>query len=186
MRKLIIYFLFLINFDLICQDVIVPIDVQMSILSKLIYMEKKLSKKIEDKKTINVLILYQNKNRQSLNEKNEILNHFSNSQENSFEFSDLIYNNDNLLSDYCRKNKPDIIIVTSLRTADIKAIGEISGKNQSLTFSVEPDNVEKGLSIGVELVRDKPQILINIEQIKNEGSIFSSHLLKIAKILEHR
>lgn len=46
-----------------------------------------------------------------------------------------------------------------------------------------PDYVRKGVAVGIGVVQDRPQILINLASAKAEGSDFDASLLRIATIL---
>jgi hypothetical protein len=76
-----------------------------------------------------------------------------------------------------------IIYVTPLRAFDIDTILSVSRLRKLITVTGVTDYVKKGVSIGLGLKEGKPEILINLQAAKNEGSDFSSNLLKLARII---
>ncbi|MFH1050219.1 MAG: YfiR/HmsC family protein [bacterium] len=185
MNRIILYILIILfSAQLYSQEVEVPIDLQLSIFVKIMPLEKKLSQKISEKKNINILIVYQNKYRPSLNERNNIIAFFRNNENKMYSVSDMIFYEENTVKNYILGNKIDVVLITSLRAVDISQLSEISKLTQVLTLTTLASQVEKGLSVGIEKHKEKPQILINLEQLKREGAVFSSHLLKIARVIE--
>jgi hypothetical protein len=49
-----------------------------------------------------------------------------------------------------------------------------------------PDYVRRGVAVGIGVVQDKPQVLINLAAARAEGSDFDASLLRIATILGPR
>jgi hypothetical protein len=47
-----------------------------------------------------------------------------------------------------------------------------------------PDYIYNGISVGIDIKGEKPEILINLKSSKLEGADFSSQLLKISTIIE--
>ena len=184
MKRILIFILiFFFPIIVLCQDYEVPIDLQMSLLEKIISLEKKISQRVKENKKINILILYQRRYKVSLNARRDILQYFDEIQDRNLNIEDLVLQDGNSLNEYLSNNSVDIIIVTPIRVIDIRKFSEISAANRVLTFSLIPSYVEDGLTVGIDLKGGKPQILINLQQAKNEGAAFSSHLLKIAKII---
>ena len=46
-----------------------------------------------------------------------------------------------------------------------------------------PGYVEAGLSVGLDIERDRPQIVVNLEASRAEGADFGAQLLKLARVL---
>jgi hypothetical protein len=77
----------------------------------------------------------------------------------------------------------DMIYVAPLRSIDIAAIGRISRARHIRTITGVPEYVEQGISVGLGLRRDRPLIIVNLEQARAEGAAFSSQLLSLARIV---
>ena len=46
-----------------------------------------------------------------------------------------------------------------------------------------PEYVDQGVAVGVGIRKDRPLIIVNLEQARAEGSVFSSQLLALARIV---
>jgi hypothetical protein len=68
------------------------------------------------------------------------------------------------------KNLPDLIKVSQARGIT--------------TATGVPDYVRRGVSVGIGISDDRPQILINLPSTKLEGSEFDASLLRIATVLK--
>ncbi len=77
----------------------------------------------------------------------------------------------------------DILYITPLRATGIKEIIRACGAGKILTLTGVPEYVTDGVAIGIGIKGEKPRILINITSAKNEGSDFSSQLLKLAMVI---
>lgn len=60
----------------------------------------------------------------------------------------------------------------------------ISQANSVTTATGVPDYVKKGVSVGIGVRQDRPQILINLPSSKSEGSEFDASLLQIATVVQ--
>jgi uncharacterized protein DUF4154 len=81
------------------------------------------------------------------------------------------------------------ISVLYVAPGSARNLGEILKVAQALhltTATGVPDYVRKGVAVGIGLVQDRPQILINLAASRAEGSDFDASLLRIATILGPR
>ncbi|MEO8200096.1 MAG: YfiR/HmsC family protein [Gemmatimonadota bacterium] len=85
---------------------------------------------------------------------------------------------------YVARNRVDVIYVTPLRGVDLTGITVGARTWQVTTFTGVPRYVERGISLGIGIARDRPQILVNLDATRAEGSDFNSQLLRVAKVLE--
>jgi len=88
-----------------------------------------------------------------------------------------------LLSNGLRGADVDVVYITPLRALDVSEIGRISRFRRIRTITGVPEYVEAGLAVGIGLRRDRPLIIVNLEQARAEGSAFSSQLLALARIV---
>ena len=51
------------------------------------------------------------------------------------------------------------------------------------TITGVPEYVDQGLAVGIGIRRDRPLIIVNLEQARAEGAAFSSQLLALARIV---
>ena len=89
-----------------------------------------------------------------------------------------------LLSNGLHGNSLDMVYVTPLRAVDVSEIGRISRYERFRTITGVPEYVEEaGLAVGIGVRKDRPLIIINLEQARAEGAVFSSQLLSLARIV---
>jgi hypothetical protein len=81
------------------------------------------------------------------------------------------------------RTRPDALYVAPLRSADIDMIAGITRQLDILTMTGVPAYVDDGLSVGLALKSDRPQVCVNLASAKAEGADFSSKLLNIAKVI---
>lgn len=88
------------------------------------------------------------------------------------------------LVDTLAGGKVKIIYVAPLRAYDLKTITSLSHTRKMITLTGVPEYAEKGLAVGVGLKGESPEIIINLPAAREEGSDFSSSLLKLARVIE--
>jgi hypothetical protein len=76
----------------------------------------------------------------------------------------------------------DVIYVAPLRAVDIGSITEVSRDLDVLTYTGVPEYVRGGVGVGLDLLENRPLIVVNLDGTRAEGSAFSSELLKLARI----
>src|SRR6185436_16807381 len=77
--------------------------------------------------------------------------------------------------------RTDIVYVTPLRGVDLDTIMTTARTASMTTFTGVPLCVEQGLALGVGIVRERPQIIVNLPATRAEGSDFNSQLLRVSK-----
>jgi hypothetical protein len=82
------------------------------------------------------------------------------------------------------RNRADVIYVTPLRGVELDPIKVVARAAGITTFTGVPRYVERGLALGVGIARERPQIIVNLEAARAEGSDFTSQLLRVCKVLE--
>jgi hypothetical protein len=139
-------------------------------------------------KSLNMFIVYQSKYRYSQSERDEIENVLDNLSINSIEGIPINYfyidiDEENFQSEVA-KWKIDLMLVCPLRGFSLSTIASVCRGNKILSFADISSYVDYGLSVGIEMKAEKPQIIINIKSAKAEGAEFSSQLLKLARVIE--
>ncbi len=85
------------------------------------------------------------------------------------------------LAELAQKPKPHMIIVCPLRSADIGDIIMFGRTEHILTAAFVSKYMEEGLSLCVQVERDRPVIMMNPEAAHNEHADFDSRLLKFIR-----
>lgn len=89
---------------------------------------------------------------------------------------------DTKLDEAVRKADVDVFYVAPLRAYDIDGIVSLAQRQKILTLTGVPEYVKTGLSVGLGLTADTPEILVNLQAAKNEGADFHASLLRLAKV----
>ena len=80
--------------------------------------------------------------------------------------------------------RTDVVYVTPLRGVDLDHIMRTARGAGMTTFTGVPLYVEQGLALGIGIVRERPEIIINLSAMRAEGSDFTSQLLRICRVIE--
>lgn len=168
------------------QEVTVPTDVQLELLTKVLSLDKSINNN-DPEEVINLGILYCNKQRSSVNIKNEI-SKLALEKELKINLAKIILipieiSNIKNLKIYFSAQNLKALYLTPLRGHDISMISNICKKNKIITYTGVSSFVENNdISVGFGLEKNKLQITINLESAKAEGAKFSSRLLKISRV----
>ena len=168
------------------QEVPVPVRIQYPLLLKILSFDKNLTQRLD--KEIIIVVIFQSKNKFS----NEINNNFRRSAEEStikavrnfpvrLKFCDA--DSDSVLI-RIEAHKPTALVVNPMRAFNIRALAALCIRNNILSYSTTPDYLAAGIAVSVDNYRQKPRILINIKACRQQGTEFSSRLLRFAKVIE--
>src|SRR5580765_4541518 len=80
--------------------------------------------------------------------------------------------------------RTDVVYVTPLRGVELDPIVRTARASSMTTFTGVPLYVEQGLALGVGIVRERPQIIVNLPATRAEGSDFTSQLLRVSRVIE--
>ncbi|RQW03503.1 YfiR family protein [candidate division KSB1 bacterium] len=167
------------------QDIAVPIEVQYPLLLKVLTFDRNLKNRIG--KEIVIGIVFQSNFKASRKLKDRLERVIQDSPIKTVEgipikpvAIDLDKTN---LNEMIKQQNVDILYIAPLRAYAIGQISDISRNQKILTTTGVPDYVEAGLAVGVGLKGAKPELIINLPAVKNEGCDFSSQLLKLAKVI---
>lgn len=81
------------------------------------------------------------------------------------------------------QHQVDVLYVAPLRPTSAYEIAAISRHHRLLTLTGTPSYVRSGLSVSATVEDDTPTILINLRASREEGAMFHSLLLKLAKVI---
>ncbi|MEX1275111.1 MAG: YfiR family protein [Bacteroidota bacterium] len=168
------------------QEMVVPLDAQLELLSKILTFNRTLSPR--NGHTLVVAILYQRVFRPSNTARTDFLKFTGSGNLKtlggipyrvlSFEIMSTMDEIDSALLDMV-----DILYATPLRSVDMNDVQRVTRRKQILTVTGVPQYVEGGLALGIDMKGQKPQILINLPAAKAEGADFSARLLNLARVI---
>src|SRR4029077_18939563 len=80
--------------------------------------------------------------------------------------------------------RTDVVYLTPVRGVELDPITSTARTGGMTTFTGVPLYVEQGLALSVGIVRERPQIIVNLPAMRAEGSDFTSQLLRLCKVIE--
>jgi hypothetical protein len=78
--------------------------------------------------------------------------------------------------------KPEVIYVGSASMTD--TVVEYTRANHIMSITGRPDQVEKGVTLGVGVLAGKPRILLNLWSSREEGIDWNPAVLKISTVIK--
>lgn len=168
------------------QDLAVPVRIHFPILQKAILFDRSLD--AGHGKTLRVGILYQSRFYQSREVRDSIAALFEERAPGHggtflLELCYLDVADESELDMALQSANPKLLYVCPLRGFSIKTVS-MKARNRSIhTITGVPEYISRGLAVGVGLLGERPQILVNDEATKGEGSEFSSQFLKLVRIV---
>lgn len=172
--------------SLAAQDVAVPVSQHLPLMFKIFNFDRYFKSRITS--NIVICVVYQKKYRASENIKNEVIetgeSKFSTYLDYRVQYNFVSIDDASELESYLSKHSATVLYIAPLRAIDINEIGAIAARRKIITVTGIPDYVYRGISVGIDIKGDKPQILINLNQSKLENADFSSQLLKLAKVID--
>jgi uncharacterized protein DUF4154 len=82
------------------------------------------------------------------------------------------------------RERTDVVYVTPLRGVELDPLVRTARAAGMTTFTGVPLYVEQGVALSIGIVRERPQIIVNLAATRAEGSDFSSQLLRVCKVVE--
>lgn len=178
--------LVLLSAKVSAQEMPLPVEDQVPLFVKILNYDRSLVNKDMDKIVIGVL--YQEKFRISSITKDEFIQSVYNNDENTINGKPIvcvpieISNLANL--DWFIDNKNiSILYITPLRSVELRDIYHVTRRKKIMTLSGVSKYIRQGLSVGLELIDEKPKILLNIRSVRSEGIDFTSQLLRLAILI---
>jgi hypothetical protein len=87
------------------------------------------------------------------------------------------------LEKFVKEKGISVLYVAPGSTKNLPVLLKLSDELNLTTVTGVPDYVRRGVAVGIGVVQDKPQILINLATARAEGSEFDASLLRIATVL---
>lgn len=78
---------------------------------------------------------------------------------------------------------PGALYIAEGCEAILPVVLRIAGEHRVLTMAAYPETVERGASLAVGERDGRPEIVVNLETSRREGSQFSSDLLKLCRVI---
>lgn len=167
------------------QDAAVPADVQWAMIPKVLAFDRSLPRRAADGLVLG--ILYQERYRTSLEAVSALTAEITRSDsvmEWKVQLAPVNLSLPGDLDSSLAAQGVDILYVAPLRAFDLGELAEITRRRGILTVTAVPEYVEAGLAVGLELRGRFAQIVINRTAAQQEGSDFSSRVLKLARVIQ--
>lgn len=168
------------------QEMAVPISVQWAFFQKILSFQRVL-KPENAVRTPVLAIVYQSQFRASLDARNEMVALLkemgSRLGSGAIEITEIDLTKEENLGAILAEKKVTLLYVAPLRAYSITTIIKESRQRGILTMSGVPDYIAEGISVGLDIKGNKPEILINRTAARLEGVDFHSQLLKLATIV---
>jgi hypothetical protein len=156
----------------------VPADVQIALFQNI----WKLDRNFDCRRGITLAIVYQESYFDSVTAKDDLLAAIARQQLHIATILIAAGTQEELVN-RLREIVADVVYIAPLRAIDIAEIGRISRSHRFRTITGVPEYVEQGLAVGIGMRRDRPLIMVNLEQARAEGAALSSQLLALARIV---
>ncbi len=166
------------------QDALIPVDLQVSLFARIWTFDRSHHARLSDDLVIGVL--YQSQVRWSMLTKEAFVTAASSFQagEHAVRIVEIDYRDPAGLREAMLRERIDIVYVAPLRAVNVRDIATVTRSLGALTCTGVPAYVSGGLLVGLELRDGRPAILVNREASQREGAVFSSELLKLARLVE--
>ena len=164
----------------------VPAARQVAILMRALAYDGNLKSRAGE--TVNIAILHKKGNAASENTANSMAKAFGALESTQVSglpivVSSLLYTGEDTLKKAITGAGIDLIYVCDGLENDLEAIERITRPMRVLSVGSKPEQVEKGLSVGVFQIEGKCTILLNLPASRQEGVSFAADLLRLAKVI---
>lgn len=172
------------NLDLSSQQLTTPVAVHLPIILKSLEYDRNIRKK----SSLKIAIIYQEHYRSSLNTKNQVTHYLKANNIKTIsntEISIIEINLDDLskIKTTLQENKIDFAYVAPLRAVNIDELSNILILEEVLAFSGVADYIQKRIPFTVDLIGERPKIVVDLNNSRRSGADFSVSLLKLAKVI---
>jgi hypothetical protein len=165
---------------LAAQEVPVPVRVQVPLLLRILSFDRNLARRRAG--DLVVAVLYQSRNRSSLAIAEEVTLLLGSLSSTEAVGIDLDKVTD--LRAALAQSGGQVLYVSPLRGVEISGIVRVSRGAGVTTVTGVPRYVEEGISIGLDLKAERPEIVVNLEGARAEGADFTAQLLKLARLVK--
>lgn len=77
-----------------------------------------------------------------------------------------------------------LLVVNGTSPSTVKALWEVAQDNQMYALALNVEMVESSFPVGVTMLGDKPQIVINEKSAKAVGARFETVVLRLARVIQ--
>lgn len=169
------------------QEVVVPVSIHLPLLFKAIGLEKNTYKSNSEMYT--VAVIYDGMNGNSNDIKSAVLS-FSEEKDSlavgnkNVHFIPVDVHTAKNIDGILQSVKPQAVYIAPLASISVQQITQSSQKEKILSMTGVPEYVDDGVSLGIGIKGDSPEIIINLSSCKEEGIEFSSKVLGLARIIQ--
>ena len=165
----------------------IPEELQVPIFLKILTYDRSLEARVKD--TINIGILHFPDNEQSKKNKETIIENLKLNKDRTvsgrpFSFTEIEFSNEKNLDEVAREKRIHVLYVTSAGSNMLSSISLITQAKKILSITGREDYVSQGVSVGLGVKDEKPQIVINLRSARAEGCDFSANLLRLCKVID--
>lgn len=168
------------------QDMLVPVSVQYPLFLKILTFDDNLE--LDTDAPLVIGVVFQSRFKKSLRAKDQFIDQVEVSEIGSVKERRITFVTIDLdqadLEKEIESKQPDLLYISPLRGFETGKIYKISRQKDIVTLTGVPDYVVDGASIGLDIKRNKPQIIINLKASKEEGAQLKSQVLKLARIVD--
>ena len=103
-----------------------------------------------------------------------------------FEFDIVTWRAQEELDDRLRGSGVEVAYVSAGHRDHLATVRTVARDLGILTLGAESDYVGAGVSIGLGLKQDRPQIWVDLESLHQEGQTLDARILRLCKVVEPR
>lgn len=172
---------------LLSQEMTVPVDLQVALISKILAFDRQLEERAGDEVVVG--IVYQQRHRPSLNATDAAMEAFADGIADPkpgcrLRFLPIEISDEQALAAAIDEHAVDILYITPLRAVRVADLLKVTEDESILTFTGVERHVREGVAIAIVARGGRPSILLNLSAAKAQGADFSSHFLALAQIIE--
>lgn len=166
---------------------LVPVELQVNLFAKVLRFDRSLEEQQGDELVVGVL--YQERVRDSDLAKDAFIEEVRKTsltiQDRRVKTVPLAAGTPEDLARSIEEHGLDLLYVGPVRALDIGKFSRVTRSLSVITLTGVPQFVEDGLSIGIGLAQDRPEIIINVDAARLEGASFQARLLQLARIVHN-
>jgi hypothetical protein len=170
------------------QEMAAPAEVQVPLLFKILTFDRRLATRPPGK-VIVIAVVFQTGFRGSLVARNQIVDALKAMQDATISghpvrWVAVEWKDAEQLRLALIHERTDVVYLTPVRGVELDHVTRAARAGGMTTFTGVPLYVEQGLALSVGIVRERPQIIVNLPATRAEGSDFTSQLLRLCKVIE--
>jgi hypothetical protein len=156
----------------------IPADVQVLLFSKIWMFDRSVAKD----RDVMMTILYQSTFRASAEAKDRIVDAVR-AQGLKIRCQPVALDDTSHVADTLRLVQTDVFYITEMRGINILEVVRVSRSRRIRTITAVPQYLDAGVAIGLQVLNDKPNIVVNLGAARAEGSDLTAQLLRIVTIV---